>query len=401
MVLILGTAGGASAWEAGAGAYSRAMVSNNIDRAPIGKEVEGYRLSMGGNAKVMGYVGAGTVNLNIMGGWETENGETADFDTYSVLLDARLPWSRTGYFEGSASIADETVDPDLTDISQVRVRTRTSELSLGIGKKATPTVGWFAGVTGRTEKRFDRDLKEGELNLGWETVLNTRRSLDLDVGLRSGTDDFMGNTWTGYTMTVDTSKQLTRSSSSGYRVEWEGSQLELRSGVIQSSDRVTVLHHYEKLIKSNWSLANDIGTDGIHPQNAKREWLPRWLLGIRGDTGERTRVYATAYSSSTIQDPEEAIVSRTTNSVFDAGLTWNLFRNLSFGPRFVFRDALLVEEGAPDRTDQTYLTELGLKWIPGRDWSIDLTFADEDLDSTNDSFDLSETRLELALAGLF
>lgn len=402
VVVILGLVSISNAVEVRFRVQNMVTVSDNIDRAPSGLEVSGSLLIMQGELSLSGDLGSGSVDLGIGGGWEAlDNGESSNTDNFNFRLNVNIPWSGTGYVEGSASTSDATEEPEITDISQVRVRTRTSRMNLEVGKRATPTFRWRTGLSNRTESRFDRDLDESRAELGWDVKLNRRRSLAVDVAYNRGTEDFDGDSWTGSSVSVDIRKRSDRVTSGGYKLAWEGQNLERAGGTREWSDKVSAVGYYEIEMPSGWSFISELGVDGIKPIVDERRWEPRADLGLASAPGRRFRVSGNLSSSSTIQDPVEDQVAWTRDSQVRAGLVWRVSRTYTVEPSAQFRYAELFGNGIADRTDETLILRLGTRWIPGRKWSVGLSAQTEDRNSSQDSFDLSEGRLELSLSGTF
>ena len=402
VAIILGLVNISKAMEVRFTARNMITVSDNIDRAPSGFEASGSLLILQGDLNLSGDLGSGSVDLGVGGGWETlDNGGASDTDNFNFRLNVNIPWSGTGYIEASASTSDATEEPEITDISQVRVRTRKSGMRLEVGKQRSPTFSWRTGLSNRTERRFDRDLNESRAELGWDLELDRRRSLAVDVDFEEGTEDFDGNTWTGSSVSVDFKKRPDRITSRGYRLTWEGQKLEQANGTSEWSDKVSGVVYYERELSSGWSFSSDLGVGGVKTPAGERRWDPQGVLALASTPGRRFRVSSTISSSSTIQDPVEDQVSWTRDSQLRAGLVWSVSRTYTVEPSAQFRYAELFGNGIPDRTDETLILRVGTRWIPARNWSLGLSAQTEDRTSSQDSFDLTEGRLELSLSGTF
>jgi hypothetical protein len=401
-VIILGLVSTSNAMEVRFRANNMLTVSDNIHRAPSGLEMSGSRLIMQGDLNLSGDLGAGSVDLDVGGGWETlKNGGSSDSDNYNFQLNVDIPWSDTGYLRGMASTADETEEPEITDISQVRVRTRTSELGLEIGKRATPTFSWRTALNNRTESRFDRDLDESRAELGWDISLDRKRQLTLDVGFENGTEDVDEDSWTGSSLSIDIRRRSDRVTTGGYRLEWEDQDLEKSNGTNERSDMVSAIAYYELKMSSGWSFTSELGVDGIKPIVDERSWEPRAEVRLSSALNRRVQLDGSLSTFSTIQDPLEDQVSWTRDSQVRAGLAWSVSRTYTVEPSVQFRYAELFGNGIPDRTDETFILRVGTRWIPARNWSVSLNGHTEERTSSQGSFDLSESRLELNFSGTF
>jgi len=312
-----------------------------------------------------------------------------------------LPWSGTGYVEGSASTSDQTEDPEITDISQVRVRTRTTLARLEIGKRASPTFSWRTALNNRTESRFDRDLDESRAELGWDVQLDRRRSLAVDVDFNEGTEDFDGDSWTGSSVSIDIQRQSDRATLVGCSLAWEGQELEQADGSDDRSDKVSALVSYDTEWSSGWSFSSGLGINGIKSLENERHWDPRVEIALASSPERRLRVNSAFSASSNIQDPQEDQYSWTRDSFFQAELSWSASRTYTIKPSAQFQYAELFGNGIPDRTDETLILRLGTNWIPGRNWMVGLYAQAEEIDSSQGAFDLSENRVGLNFSGTF
>jgi len=401
-VVILGLVSTSNAVEVRFTAQNMVTISDNIHRLPSGLEESGSLLIMQGDLNLSGDLGSGSMDLGVGGGWESlNNGGYRDTDNYNFRLNVNLPWSGTGYVEGSASTSDQTEDPEITDISQVRVRTRTTLARLEVGKQASPTTSWRTVLSNRTEKRFDRDLDEDRAGLGWNMKLDRRRSLAVDVDFNEGTEDFDGDSWTGSTVSIDIRWQYDRATLVGYRLAWEGQELEQADGSDDRSEKVSALVSYDAEWSSGWSFSSGLGIDGIKSHENERHWDPRVEIALASSPERRLRVNSAFSASSNIQDPQEDQYSWTRDSFFQTGLSWSASRTYTIEPSVQFQYAELFGNGIPDRTDETLILRLGTNWIPGRNWMVGLYAQAEEIDSSQGAFDLSENRVGLNFSGTF
>ena len=187
---------------------NRVTVSDNIDRASTGLETEGYLLTVEGDLTLSGDIGSGTLDVLVGGGMETlKSDDFSDSDNYRFRLNVRFPWTTTGYIEGSAGSSEETEDPEFTDINQARLRTRRFNVGLEAGRRSSQKFQWNAGVNAETERQLDRDQAESRVDLGWDFVLDRKRSLAVEVGVNQGTEDIAGDSWIGSSLTLDLTRQ--------------------------------------------------------------------------------------------------------------------------------------------------------------------------------------------------
>jgi len=401
-VISLGLVSTSNAVEVRFTAQNMVTISDNIHRAPSGLEESGSRLIMQGDLNLSGDLGSGRMDLGVGGGWESlDNGGYRDTDNFNFQLNVNLPWSGTGYVEGSASTTDETVDPEITDIRQVRVRTRTTLARLEVGKQTTPTPRWRTARNHLTEIRFDRDLDESRAELGWDVRPDRRRSVAVDVDFKKGNEDVEGDSWIGSSISVDIGKRSSRVTSGGYRLVLEGQKLEQADGTHDLSDKVSAVVYYETEMSSGWSFTSELGVDGIKPIVDERRWDPRVQIGLSSTLDRRVQLDGSLSTFSTIQDPLEVEVSWTRDSLVRAGLVWSVSRTYTVEPSAQFRFAELFGNGIPDRTEKTFILRLGTRWVPARNWSLGLSAHTEDRNSSQDFFDLSESRLELNFSGTF
>ena len=401
-VMLLGRANLARAIDMQILARNRLTVSDNIERATVGQEIEGYLLTMEGDFNLSGDMGNGTVDMLVGGGMETlKSDEFSDADNYRFRLNIRVPWATTGFVEGSAGYSEETEDPELTDINQGRFRTRRSNVGIAAGRRSSQTFQWQANVNARTERRIDRDLEETLGDLGWDIALDRRHSLTFDVGYRHGTEAVEGDSWTGPFLILNLTRQSDRLTSTGFRIDWEGLQLKMDDGTRDVSDMVSITAHYAVEMPLGWSFTSDLGLDGIKPVVDERRWEPRIEILLERLADRRVQFDGSLSILSSIQDPAEDQISWTRDSQVQTGLRWNLTSNYVVEPRVQYRYAELFGNGIADRKDKTLLFEVGTRWSPSRIWSLDVDVVSETIESSESANDLAENRLDLTLSGTF
>ena len=402
VMVALGLTGRTEAAEVQLSVQNMATVSDNISRMPHGTEASGSLLTMQGDLTISSDLGRGHVELVAGGGLETTNDDqAADNENFNFQLNVNLPWSRNGYLEGTASTSDETQEPEINDISQVRVRTRTSRTGLAIGNQATSTFSWRMGASNRTEKRFDRDLEESEAEAGWDLDFDPRRSMSVDITFSDGKEQTNGNTWDDSSVLIDMRKQVDRATSRGYRLTWEGQDLQRADGTIEWSDIASAQIYYEVQMPSGWSFSGDLGLEGVNPPYGERRLEPMAHFALGSAPERRMRFSGSFSTSSEIQDPLDDEVSWSRNSQAQAGLTWNVSRLYSVIPRVQFYFTEQHGDEDVERTDETLILRLETRWAPARNWFLGLNAHKEDRTSTRDVYDLSESRLELTFSGTF
>jgi hypothetical protein len=391
---------GSNAWEVQTRLMSMTTFSDNIDRAPSGLETEGYLLTAGGEINVSGDLGAGTVDLRMDGGLETlKSAEVSEEENFRVRLNTRFPWTTTGYIEGSASSSEKTEDPEFTDVNQARVRTRSSSVGLEAVRRSTSSFQWNAGVIAVTERRLNLKFEESRGDLGWDFVLKQNRSLAVEVGVNQGTEDIEGDSWVGFSMTLDVTKQTDRLTSFGYRIDWEDTQVEKIDGTRELTDMVSAVTHITVDRPSGWSLTGEVGMDGIKPITDQRLWEPRALVSLKSAPGRRIQFDGLLSTSSSIETPIESNVAWTRNSQLGTGIQWNVSRTYVVEPRFQIGFAELFGHGITDRSDSTQILSVETRWSLSKSWKLNIAAVSETIDSSEPSRNLAENKLDLSLSG--
>jgi hypothetical protein len=400
LVVLLGLVDVSSALEVDFGLDIMAVSSDNVFRAPVGLERDGYLLSIDGDFLVSGDLGSGSFDLSIGGGREIQyTGGSTDSDNYDIRLVTRVPWSGTGYVEGTAGTSEGTAEPDLMDISQVRVRTKESLMKFEVGRQTAPKSKWRTALIRQTEERFDHDFTEFKAELGWNTGLDQRRSLAIDMVLNSGTEDFDENEWTGSSASVDFRKKGSSTFTGGYRLAWEEQNLELADGTMDRSEKLTALIHYEIQTFSGWTFSSDLGMDSLKPPIGERQDEANAILALASAKDKKIRMSSTLATSTVIQDPVENEVAWTRNSHVSSGILWNFSRKFSVEPSVYFILAELFGNGIADRKDATRILRLDTRWLPSRNWTVELNAHSEARDSSENIFDPFENKLELRVTG--
>jgi hypothetical protein len=257
-VIVLGPAGIARAVDVEIRAQSTAISSDNINRSLNGFETEGFLLIMESDVTISGELGLWDWDLVVGGGWESlDTGEAADDVNSRILANARTPWLNTGYVKGTAGLSDAIEEPEATSITQERVRTRMSEVSLEAGMQTSPAFSWRALVGNRREVRPDRDLDESRGEIGWNVRLDPTRSLIINTGFNIGTDGFDENSWTGSSVSLDFRKQENRFSSRGYKLLWEEQNLKQPVGPSGRSELLSALYYYEMEGPTGWFFSRN------------------------------------------------------------------------------------------------------------------------------------------------
>jgi hypothetical protein len=402
-LIILGHPGLSRAVDVQFRAQSTAISSDNINRALKGFEKEGYLLALESDATISGEVGLWDWNLVVGGGWESQDtGEASDNVNSYILVNARTPWLNTGYVGGSAGLSDAIEEPEVTDIIQERLRTRMSEVSVEAGMQTSPAFSWRALAGNRREVRPDRDLDESRGEIGWNMALDARRSLIIDTGLNSGTDDFDENSWTGSSVSLDFRTQENRYSSRGYKLLWEEQTLKQSVGPSGRSELLSALYYYGMEGPTGWSFSSDLGLDGIKGPLDDMRWETHIMLSLTSAPGTRFRLSTSLSSISIIPDPfDDERIAWTRDNQVQAGLAWNVTRLYTIEPIIMFRFLELYGNGIANRTDETLLVRLETRWILANSWSVELNAHTEDRTSSQVTYDLYENRLELRISGTF
>jgi hypothetical protein len=403
-LIILGLADISRAVDVQYRAHSVVITSDNINRELNGFEKEGFLLSLEGDVTITGDVGVWDWGLVVGGGWESVNdGEAADDVNSRILLNARTPWfKKKGYLEGSAGFSDGIEEPGINDINQERIRTWASQVSVEAGMQTSPAFSWRALVGNRIEDRPDRNLDESKGEIGWNVRLDARRSLIIDTGFTSGTDDFDENSWTGSSVSLEFRKQENRFSLRGYRLLWEEQNFKQPVGPSGRSELLSALFYYEMEGPTGWSFSSDLGLDGIKGPLDDMRWETHIMLSLRSAPATRFRLSTSLSSISTIPDPfDEPRIAWTRDNQARAGLAWSVTRLYTIEPVIMFRLIELSGNGIANRSDETVLLRLETRWILANSWSVELNAHTEDRTSSQISYDLYENRLELRISGTF
>ena len=400
LVVILGLVDVSSALDVDFGLDIMAVSSDNLFRAPFGLERDGYLLSIDGDFLVSGDLGSGSYDLSIGGGRETQYAEgSTDSDNYDIRLVTRVPWSGKGYVEGTAGTSEGTAEPDLMDISQVRVRTKESLMKFEVGRQTTLKSKWRTALVRQTEERFDHDFSELKAELGLNVGLDRRRSLAIDMVLNSGTEDVNESDWTGSSASVDLRTKGSSTFTGGYRLAWEDQKLELADGTVDRSEKLTALIHYEINTFSGWTFSSDLGIDSLKTPIGNRQGEANAILALASAKDKKIGMSGTLATSTVIQDPIENEVAWTRNSHISSGILWNYSRKFSVEPNVYYLLAELFGNGIADRKDATLILRLDTRWLASRNWTVELNAHSEVRDSSENTFDLYEDKLELRVTG--
>lgn len=400
--IVLGLAETSKAVDLEFGMESVAIASDNIDRGPVSEATEGYLLSLDGDLTISSDVGASRTSFSLGGGWETKEAEVvSNSRNYHVQLTSKIPWSSTGYVQGLAAASEGIGEPDLTDISQVRVRSKTSELSFEVGRQTSPTFKWNTGMKRETEDRYDRDFDELQTKLGWEKGLDRTRTLLVNMDLTRGNEKIEGDEWSGSSALLDLRRRTESVALTGYQLAWEGVRLDQKDGTSGWSEVLTMLFHYEMGTAKKWSFSSDLGMDGLKTAGEERRWEPHASVDAGSSKEKRLRVSTSLSAISNIQDPTEDQYSWTRNTQGRAAVAWRITRTITTEPSVRVLTAELFGIDSVDRTDKVTILGVETKWLPDRDWSVAINGYSEERKSSDGTFDLTETRIELRVSGLF
>ena len=382
-----------------------ATVSDNIGRQARGLETEGYLIVIEGEFGLSGGLGSGTMDLVVGGGLETyKSDKVSHADNYNVQFNIRVPWTATGYVEGSGRSQEGTEEPKLTDINQTRVRTRRSTVGLAAGRDVTPTFKWSTGVNTITESRFDRELTESRVDLNWDRALSRSTSLAFEGSFNQGTEDIAGDSWTGSYFTLDKTKRIGSLSLLGFRIEWENLRLKKDDGTKELSDVVSFVARYVEETRSGWTYTSELGMDGIRPIVDERLWEPRAEISLSSRRERRVQFNSSLSTSSSLQDPVDQLeqeIAWTRESQFRAGLKWSLNRTFVIEPLVRYFRAELFSNTAADAVNRTLAFQVGTRWSISRIWSLDTAAVSEIVEGSDPANDLAEKSLRLTLSGQF
>jgi len=380
---------------------NRVTVSDNINRSAVGSEREGFLLATEGDFTFTGMVGSGTAEMGIGGGWETldDGQQVSDDDNFRFGLKLTLPWSRTGHVLGSVTSSDGTTEPDITDINQERVRTKTIEKRLEVGNQAAVNASWQLALTNYTEERYDRDQEENEIVLICELGLDRINSLIASVGFLDGEEKMQGDTWTRSSVVFDIQRNQSPVTSKGYRIRWESQKTVRPAGSDFRTNKLGLLAYYMTTMQSGLSFSGDVGIDVIHPRSDDRRWEPYTRVILLG-TQERTfQPKGLLFSAATLPDPLDDRVGWERETQIQGGGAWRVTRRYTVEPIIRYRLAELHGNESASRTDETLILRLETRLNLTQEWMIELNAQNEEVSSSQAVYDLKENRIELSVTG--
>ncbi len=397
-MIILGLTDISSALDVNLDLRTRGTVSDNINRAPVGSERDGYLLTTEADLSFTSKVGTGTATMGIGGGWETlDDGDASDSDTSRLGFEFLQPWSRTGYVLGSVTYVDATEEPDITDISQERVRTKTIEKRLEVGNQPAVNASWQVAVTDNTEKRFDRDKEENEAVLIYEAGLDRINSLITSVGLVDGEEKINNDTWTRSSLLVDIQRNQSPVTSKGYRINWESQRTEQGAGAHFRTHKLGMVTYYETEMGSGMTYASEVGLDLIKPRSNPARLEPYIKVDLLGTPERPIQKKGSIYSAATLADPLEDRAGCVRDTQLQGSIAWRVTRIYTVEPIVRYRLAEIHGNNTASRTDETRILRLETRLDLYGQWLIQLNTQTEEVSSTQAAYDLQETRFELSI----
>lgn len=403
--LIPGTVSMSVAFDVRSTSQNSLTVSDNIGRKTRGLETNGYLLTTAADFRISGDLGTGDMDLVIGGGLEYyESDRVSNSTDYDISLKIRFPWTTRGYVEASGSSGEGTEEPKLTSINQGRIRTARTVVGLGAGRDVTRKFKWEGGVQAITESRYDRDLKENKANVKLDRKLSRISTVAVEAAYSKGAEDISQNKWIESIVSLGLTNLRTSLSSSGYRLEWENLDLSRNDGSNDLSSMLSLLMHYTRETRKGYTYSSELGIDGIKPIVNERRWEPRAELGFSTQRGKRFQFESFLITKSFLQDPVDQVaqeIAWSRDTQFQAGVKWNLSRDLRIEPIVRYRYAQYYSFVVEGTRNRTILFQLGTKWSFSKTWSLEAFAVTETMRSSDPLNDLTENSLRVNLGGQF
>jgi hypothetical protein len=402
LVFVLGYSRTSEALRYEAGFDGLLIGSDNIGRGPDNQRSEGYLSTLEAKMSVIYQTRASSMALSLSGGYEFRVADvTTESTNYFSRLTGRTHWSRTGYIEGTVSSSEGTAEPDLTDLSQARVRSKTSQTGLLIGGRPNPISEWQTLVDQRTEDRPDRELLESSVKFAYRGTVSAARRMSFETELIDGEEKVEDDEWTDTSANFEYRKQSSATATYGYRLLWEQLKLKQDGGSSNKTNKTTAFFFNELVIPSGWTLFSGLGVDALNlPEGADRV-EPNADLGLTSPPKRRVLVTANISTNASIQDPVEAGATWTRNNRGLTSVLWNATRRYSVKPSVALLYSELYQNEVVSRKDQTLVLGLETTWNPSKHWSVELNGFAESRDSSDNTADLSENRIEFRVTGIF
>ncbi len=387
-------------------------VSDNIERAPVGSEVSGTIWARTVGLGLLQNWGPKSLNILVEGGWETVDATTSTTEEVNRLrMDARLPWSSTGALAVSLEQSRETVPPDPEELNQGRQLTDRSRAGINLASRTSPNSGWEADLSARIEEREDRDLMESVSAVTWSTALDKIYNIELGAGLTNGEDAILENSWVEDQFSVVLNRQLSASSSIGYRLQWDGSHIEeADTGTGRSdqrSERIGAGATYQWQSSSLWQHVYGIHIDRVTTVSDEKYTEPRAQVSVSGGQLREATLAVNATYGTQLPDPLDDQATWSRNATFRTDISWAAARNLSLESAVSYRRSVFFLDDTLDREDVTTSAQVSMVWQPLElrlsfgltALSVGLTALAEERHSSDETNDLNETRYGINLSG--
>jgi len=400
-VMVLGLVSVSKAVEVHLDVRNRVTISDNINRSSLGSEREGYLLATEGDLSFSTAVGLGTADMLIGGGWETlDDGRVSDSDNYRFGLKLTLPWSRTGHLLGSIDSSDGTQEPDITDINQERVRTKSVEKRLEVGNHAAVNASWQLALRNYTEERYDSDQEENDIVLSYEVGLDRLNTLLASVGFVEGEEKMQGDTWTRSSASFELQRSQSPVTSKGYRATWESQKTVRLAESDFTTNKLGLIAYYMTTTRSGMTFSGDVGIDIIHPRSVERRWEPHTRAEVLGPPERTFQPKGSLFSAATLADPLDYRIDWTRDTQIQGGGAWRVTRNYTVEPIIIYRLAEYHGNNSANKTDETRILRLETRLNLVQDWRIELSAQREELSSSQAIYDLRENRIEMSVTGV-
>jgi hypothetical protein len=377
-----------------------AVFSDNIHRDGSGFEENGSLLTQGAGINMSQESGRRSLNLSLDGGWETLDSKTrwSSEEVYRIDMNVGLPWSQTGRIEGTARTSRETGTPEVDDPDQGRLLTKHINTGLHISDEASAVTRWRIGADQRTEESTIRNLVETTTNFEWSRDFSRVSAVTLQGSNTRGDDDLELSSWKTNKASVVLNNRIKPNVTRSYRLFLEKSTVKEPDDLENESENVGVEIRYTSEKPDGLSYEIAIGFDHLKTPSDEKVVEPSAEVILSGPMSRTVIADGSIEYSLRIQDPLETETEWTRVGRFSAGLAWSATRYFLVLPgiEYIFEDIQGWE--TLDRTDQTIIAKLNTRWFPARTWAIALGVVLEERDSTENSFELSEGRLELNIS---
>lgn len=382
----------------------RTQASNNIDRLPPGQEVKGEVFSTRLGMRQEEHYGRDVYLLEAYGGWEKATGTNDSRQgIYGLSTDITWDLHQETYLKLNAGTSRETTALDsLTDLDRTRALTKRRSATVTTGGKTPSGGSWEFAAGGESLDREDETTRTKQLDASSNIVLSRRAHLTLAGSALGGRNDPTGDDWDSERVAMGITSDYSRGSALGGEFFWSGSKTRF-GGATDTYELNTVGMRLfnDSTPRPGISYHTEIGVDGTNIDRFGREWKPRILLSLRSRLGQATDINARASYSANVyrgadRTPEWA---RTVGA--GAGIAWRAGRTVTFSSAADFRkDEFPASSAGAQRDQNEYSARAGISWQAAPGVSVTLDLMKDSVNSTLDTEDLDEDRLELAVTGI-